>query len=127
MLAQLIHAKDADTGAPVSEQELRDQALTLFVTGADTSAAVLGWSWYLLSQHPEIEQRFHQELDDVLQGRIPSLADIPRLPYTQQIIHEAMRLYPPIYSLGRCSLEADEMGGYAIEKNAPLLIAIYTL
>jgi len=91
---------------------LRDEVMTLFLAGHETTANALSWTWYLLAQHPEIEARLFQELSEVLGGKVPSAADVARLPYTEMVVKESMRLYPPAWAVGRQAVDAFEMGGY---------------
>jgi cytochrome P450 len=113
LLSMLLDAKDED-GSQMNDQQLRDEVMTLFLAGHETTALTLSWSWYLLGKHPEAETRFHQELDEVLGSRLPTMADLPRLKFTEQIAKESMRLYPPAYGLGREAIDDCEIGGYRV-------------
>jgi cytochrome P450 len=106
VLSALLDAKD-ENDKPMNDQQIRDEALTLFLAGHDTTANALSWTWYLLAQHPEVEARLHAEVDDVLASRLPSPADLPKLVYTEMVFSEAMRLYPPGYLLSRTALGDD--------------------
>jgi cytochrome P450 len=99
ILGELIRAYGDD--APRLRRELRDQVVTLFFAGFETTAVALAWTWLLLSQNPEVEARFHEELDTVLGGRAPAPEDLKALAYTSQVIQESLRIYPPVYSLTR--------------------------
>ena len=110
LLSVLLAARDED-GSQMSDRQLRDEVMTLFLAGHETTALTLAWSWYLLGTHPEAEAKFHAELDEVLGGRLPTMADLPRLKFTEQIAKESMRLYPPAYGLGREALKDCEIGG----------------
>lgn len=110
-------------GAQMTDKQVRDETVTMFAVGHDTVTTALTWTWYLLATHPDVQRRFHAELDDVLQGRPPSLDDLPDLEFTEQIIRESMRLYPPIWRTGRLASEPFELGGYTIPKGAVLCIA----
>jgi len=94
--------------------------MTLFLAGHETTALALSWSWYLLATHPEAEQKLHDELSEVLGGRVPTVSDLPRLKYTEMIAKEAMRLYPPAYAVGREAIEETEIGGYRVPKRTQL-------
>lgn len=119
LLARLIAARDGETGVGMSAQEVRDQVVTIFVAGHETTAAAMAWIWYLLSQHPAEEARLHAELDTVLAGRSPTHEDLPHLPYARMVIDEAMRLYPPAPGTStRTALKADEVCGMKIPKGA---------
>jgi cytochrome P450 len=113
LLSMLLAAHDED-GSGMNDQQLRDEVMTLFLAGHETTALTLAWSWYLLGQNPEAVERFHAELDDVLSDRDAKFADWPRLKYTEQIVKESMRLYPPAYGLGREAINDCEIGGYHV-------------
>ncbi|HEY8203599.1 MAG TPA: cytochrome P450 [Pyrinomonadaceae bacterium] len=113
LLSMLLAAHDED-GSAMNDQQLRDEVMTLFLAGHETTALTLTWSWYLLGKHPEVEKKFHEELDEVLGDREATLADLPRLKYTEQIVKESMRLYPPAYGLGREAIGDCEIGGYQV-------------
>jgi cytochrome P450 len=100
ILSMLVHASEEGTGQ-LTDREVRDEALTLMLAGHETTANALTWTWYLLSQHPEVERRFHQELHEVLPDRDAGWDDIPRLEYTDRVLSESMRLYPPAWAIGR--------------------------
>lgn len=101
MIGHLLEARDPDTGQPLSTEAIRNEAAVIFMAGHETTANTLAWVWYLLSQAPEVEAKLHAELDTVLGGSAPALADLPRLPYTRAIIDETLRLYPPVPFLAR--------------------------
>jgi cytochrome P450 len=112
LLARLVAAHLEHESDPATViRQVRDETATLFGAGHETTAGLLAWTWYLLALHPEIEARWHAELDEVLGGRPPVFADIPRLPYTQQILRESMRLYPPVWINGRQAVEEDVVEG----------------
>jgi len=113
LLSMLLAARDED-GSQMSDRQLRDEVMTLFLAGHETTALTLAWSWYLLGTNREAEKRFHTELDEVLGGRAPTMADLPRLKFTEQIAKESMRLYPPAFGLGREAIEDCEIGGYHV-------------
>ena len=113
LLSMLLAARDED-GSQMSDRQLRDEVMTLFLAGHETTALTLAWSWYLLGTNSESERKFHAELDEVLGGRAPTAADLPRLKFTEQIAKECMRLYPPAYGLGREAINDFEIGGYQI-------------
>lgn len=125
LLSMLLHARDAETGAAMDDRQLRDEVMTLFLAGHETTAVTLSWTWYLLALHPDIERRLHAELDEVLAGRLPTLEDLPHLPYTRMVIDETLRLYPPAWIFGRQSTVDDELRGYHIPAGAPLVISPY--
>jgi cytochrome P450 len=102
-----------------------DQTKTLLLAGYETTALGLAWALYLLSRNAEAAARWHEEVDGVLLGRLPSSADLRKLPWTAQIAHETLRLYPPLYTTARQCTEDDEIGGHAIRKGCAVLISIY--
>ena len=126
-VAMLMAARDKESGAPMGERELIDEIMTLIVAGHETTASGLNWTWYLLSQNRAAEQRLHQELDAAPQLAAPSLAQVEALAYTRQVIDEALRLYPPGWLLSRRTLEADELGGYAVPPGTNVLLPLYLL
>jgi cytochrome P450 len=122
LLSMLLQAQDED-GSQMSDAQLRDEVMTLFLAGHETTALALSWSWYLLATHPEAEQKFHAELEEVLGAnghRTPEVADLPKLKYTEMIAKEAMRLYPPAYAVGREAIEETEIGGFRVPRNTQL-------
>lgn len=127
LLAMLMEAKDEDTGEGMSHKQLRDEAMTLFIAGHETSALALSWAWYLLATHPEVMAKLKAELKEVLDGRLPGFADIPRLTYTRQIVDETLRLFPPAYIIGRRPIDKDDLGGHIINKNTNVLVAVFDI
>ncbi|MAT99642.1 MAG: cytochrome P450 [Anaerolineaceae bacterium] len=127
LLSMLMLSVDED-GTFMDDRQLRDEVATLFAAGHETTSNALSWTWYLLAQHPEIEAKLHEELDTVLDGRQPTLADLPNLPYSLQIIKESMRLYPPAWILnGRLALEDAEIGDYTIPKGSTVFVSPYVM
>ncbi|MCP8968077.1 cytochrome P450 [Ectobacillus ponti] len=126
MMGMLLQARYED-GEPLSRKEIRDQVVTFLIAGHETTANALTWALFLLSQNPEAEQLFHQELDTVLQGRCPTFADIPSLVYTNQIMQETLRLYPPAWIVLREAKEDVEIGGHSFKKNASFMISPYVM
>lgn len=124
-VAMLMSARDKETGAPMSERELIDEIMTLIVAGHETTASGLNWTWYLLSQHPEAEARLHAEIDAAPELASPTLAEMEALSYTQQVVNEALRLYPPGWLLSRRTIEADVLGGYPVPPGANVLLPLY--
>jgi cytochrome P450 len=103
-----------DDGERMTDQQVRDEAMSLFVAGHETTANALTWAWYLLSQHPEAEARMHAELREVLGGRLPAFDDVPSLRYTGHVFAETLRLYPPAWAMGRKALEDVALGPYTL-------------
>lgn len=124
LLSMLLLAQDVD-GVHMTDQQVRDEVLTIFLAGHETTAMTLTWLWYLLALHPDSERKLHAELDAALAGRPPSLADLPRLPYTEMVIREALRLYPPAWGYGREPLEDVTLRGYRIRRGTPIFIVPY--
>jgi cytochrome P450 len=124
-LGMLMNARDKETGEPMGERALIDEVLTLVVAGHETTASGLNWTWYLLSQHPEVEARLHVELDAAKDIGDRTFNALDQLPYTQQVIHEALRLYPPGWLLSRRTIGADGLGGYDIPPKTDVLISPY--
>ena len=126
LLQRLIMAVDSEgNGDQLSDKEIRDQLMTLFLAGHETTSHALTWTWYLLSKNPDVEAKLHRELDQVLAGKTPSYEDLAGLPYTEQVIKEAMRLYPPAYVLARRARCDTEVGGYKVPAGSELVIWIY--
>jgi cytochrome P450 len=121
LLSMLLAAHDED-GSQMTDRQLRDEVMTLFLAGHETTALTLAWSWYLLGRHPEVEKQFHAELNEVLGDRHPSFSDLPRLRLTEQIAKECMRLYPPAYGLGREAIHDCEIGGYHVPKGTQVFM-----
>ncbi|MBI3650062.1 MAG: cytochrome P450 [Acidobacteria bacterium] len=128
LLSMLLLAQDEEgDGSSMTDKQVRDESLTLFLAGHETTANALTWTWYLLSQNPEVEARLHDEIDHVLQGRLPNFEDVMRLPYTEQVFAEAMRLYPPAWTLGRQVLEDYRLGEFVAPKGAIILMSQYVM
>jgi cytochrome P450 len=121
-LLDLMLAASPDHSA-ASEQSLRDQVITIFLAGYETVANALAWTWYLLSQNPECERRFHDEIDRELQGRPPAFDDVPRLRYTEMVLAESMRLYPPAWAMGRYARNDFRLGEFFLPAKTTVLIS----
>lgn len=115
LLSMLLQAQDADDGARMTPRQVRDEVMTLFLAGHETTAVTLAWTWYLLAQHAEVDARLAAETREALAGRAPTVADLPRLRYADMVVTEAMRLYPPAYGIGRQATRATELGGQAVD------------
>ncbi len=116
LLSMLLFARDEETGDVMTDRQLRDEVMTIFLAGHETTSLALTWIWYLLSQHPDAQQLVEREVDASLQGRTPGYEDLARLPYTRMVIEEAMRLYPPAWGFSRQALGPDTIGGYHLPK-----------
>ncbi|MBX3011073.1 MAG: cytochrome P450 [Caldilineaceae bacterium] len=127
LLSMLMLSED-ENGQRLNDTEVRDEAINLFAAGHETTSNALTWIWYLLSQYPAVEAKLHAELDQVLGNRLPTLRDLATLPYTQQVVKEGMRLYPPAWVLNsRQAATAVTLDGYVIPKDARLFISPYVM
>ncbi len=126
LLSMLMAARDED-GSSMNDRQLRDEAVTIFLAGHETTALVLCWTLYLLSQNPMAEERLVAELQTVLGGRPPELADLPNLTWTSHVVEESLRLYPPAYAFGREALADCEIGGFAIDKGTTIFISPWVI
>lgn len=122
LLSMLLRAQDED-GSRMTDKQLRDETITLFLAGHETTASSLSWTWWLLAQNPAAEAKLHAELDEILGGRAPSMDDLARLPYTANVITESTRLYPPAWGLARIAVEDHELGGYPVKKGMGVAMA----
>ena len=125
LLSMLMDAYDSESGSRLTDEQLRDEIMTIFTGGFETSAAVLAWTWYLLDRHREVERKLHSEIKDVLGERTPTLEDLPNLKYTKMVLSESMRLYPGAWVFTRTNLQADKIGGYDIPANSLIMISPY--
>jgi cytochrome P450 len=123
LLGMLLSARDEDDGTRMTDKQLRDEAMTLFLAGHDTTALTLTWGWYLLARHPEVARKLAFEADTILGGRAPAPEDMPRLRYADAVVHEIMRLYPSAYLIGRQAIEACEVGGYRIPPGGTVIMS----
>lgn len=126
LLSMLLLAKD-ERGQGMSDKELRDEAVTIVLAGHETTANALTWTWYLLAQHPESEAKLHAELDEVLAGEQPTLAHVKRLPYTESVVKETMRLYPPIPEFGRQATSEVQLGEHVIPEGSIIIVPVYAM
>ena len=128
LLSMLLQAQgDNGDGEGMSSKQVRDEALTLFLAGQETTANSLTWTFYLISQYPFVERRMYDEIESVLQGRLPTLADIKRLPYTEKVFKEALRLYPPAWAVARRAIEDYTVGGYFVPAGADIFMSQYVV
>lgn len=128
LLSMLLLAQDEEKdGAGMTDEQVRDEALTLFLAGHETTANALTWTWYLLSQHPEVEQRLHRELDEVLRGRAPEWSDLPNLRYTEMVFSEALRLYPPAWAIGRMAKGAFSLGDVEVPAKSICIMSPFVI
>ncbi len=128
LVSMLMFAEDEEGTGSMTDEQVRNEALTIFLAGHETTANALTWTWYLLSEHPEIERRLHAEVDEVLKERErPAFDDVQRLRFTEMVLAESMRLYPPAWALGRLAAREHEVGGYRITKGALVLMSQYVM
>ncbi|HYP13782.1 MAG TPA: cytochrome P450, partial [Bryobacteraceae bacterium] len=126
LLSMLLLAVDDDrTG--MTDKQVRDEAITLFLAGHETTATALTWTWYLLSQHPDVEARMHAELHQVLGGREPSFDDLPPLQYTEQVLAESMRLYPPVWGFGRMAVRSYRLFNFEMAPKSVAFMSPYVM
>jgi len=123
-LSILLRARTDDEQ---TDRQVRDEMMTMLLAGHDTTALTMTYTWYLLSQHPEAERRVHAELDDLLDGEHPTMADVREMEYTEWVIREAMRLYPPVYTIFRAPDHDVEVGGYTIPEDATIMLPQYAV
>jgi cytochrome P450 len=123
LLGMMLEMRDADTGEGMSDQQARDEVVTIFFAGHETTAATMSWAFYLLSQHPEIEERVRAEIKSVLNGRVPTFADLPKFVYLQQVLHEVLRLYPSAYMFAREAVTDDLLDGYPVPAKTLIFIS----
>lgn len=127
LLSVLLHARDEQTGAGLSDGELRNETITFLLAGHETTANALNWTFYLLSQYPDAERQLRAELSAVLGGRTPTVEDLPKLTFTTKVIQESMRLYPPIWAMERRAIADDVIGGFYIPAGSSVVISPYVL
>jgi len=126
LLSLLMGAMDED-GTQMTPKQLRDETMTIFLAGHETTALTLAWTWYLLSENPVAEARLHDELRSVLAGRAPGIRDLERLPYLQAVVNEVLRLYPPAYLLARTSITPSNIGGYDFPTGTTVLVSQWVM
>ena len=124
-LTMLMEARDTETGERMSDEQLHEEAIGMLQQGHDTIGEALAWTWYLLSLHPEVEQKLHAEVSSVLGDRVPDVADLERLTYGHMIVQESLRLIPPVWIIPRNSLQEDEIGGFRIPAGSTVLLCPY--
>jgi len=126
-LSMLLLAQDEDDGGSMTDKQVRDEAMNIFLAGHETTANALAWAFYLLAKHPDVRTRLEAEIDTVLGGRTPTLADLRALPYALAVFKEVMRIYPPAYVVARRATKPVTVRGHAVRKNDPCIISIIGL
>jgi cytochrome P450 len=128
LLSMLLMAQDEEAdGAGMTDQQVRDEAMTIFLAGHETTANALTWTWYLLSQNPDVEATLHAEVDRVLQGRLPTIKDLSSLSYVERVVTESMRLYPPAWIIGRRAIAEYQLGQYVAPPRSILVMSPYIM
>ena len=125
LLAMLLLARDEETGAGMTDRQLRDEVMTFLLAGHETTAVALTWTWYLLDRHPGVAERLRAEVAAALGTRTPTVDDLPRLGYARMVVEEAMRLYPPVWGFTRQAIDEDHVGGFTIPKRSVVTISPY--
>jgi cytochrome P450 len=124
-VSMLLDSQDPETGAPITDRQARDEVIGFFIAGHETVSSALTWTFYLLSQNPDCWRKLKAEVDEVLGGRTPTVDDVPKLKYTEYVLLEAMRLYPPIFVLMRRAVDDDIVGGYHVPKDSTVVLCPY--
>lgn len=122
LLGMMLAMRDADTGEGISDEQARDEVVTIFFAGHETTAATMAWAFYLLSQHPDVEAKMRAEVTTLLNGRLPTFADLPKLTYMQQVLNEVLRLYPAAYLFAREAVVEDRIDGYFVPASTLIFI-----
>lgn len=122
LLSRLIQARHQGTATGMTDRQLLDEVMTLFLAGHETTAVALTWTWYLLAQHPQVERQLHAELQQVLGGREPTVADLPQLKFAECVVKESMRLYSPVYAIGRMPRDDVQIGKYHIRRGTAVVL-----
>lgn len=127
LLDALLYAVDQETGSGLTDEQLRDELLTIAAAGHETTANALSWTWYLLARHPAVRRRLDDELATVLEGRPPTVEDVPRLLYTRAVFEEVLRLYPPAPALQRKALQQTSIGGCPVTRGSLVIIGVWNI
>ena len=127
LLSMLLAAQDEDDGGGMTDDQVRDEAMTIFLAGHETTANALTWAWFLLSGAPDVEARLHTEVSNALNGRLPSTTDLPSLPFVERVVTEAMRLYPPAWIIGRRAIDEYRLNEYVVPPRSILVMSPYII
>jgi cytochrome P450 len=127
LLSLLLRARDEETGESMNDRQLHDEVITLLLAGHETTAVALTWTWFLLAANPDAERRLHDELAVVLGGRVPTVDDLPNMPYTRMVIEETLRLYPPAWAILRRAIGEDQIGPYRVPEGTNIFISPYAM
>ncbi len=126
LLSMLVEARDED-GGQLTNRQLRDAVMTFLLAGHETTALALSWTWHLLAENPQVEHKLHDELDRVLRGRTPTIADLPLLKYSEAAVKESMRLYPPAWAVARTAIQGFDLAGYSIPRGANIVMSPWVM
>jgi cytochrome P450 len=127
LLSMFLSARDDETGAVMTDRQLRDEVMTMLLAGHETTSLALSWTYYLLSRHPESERRITDEVDRVIGDRWPTFADVDQLIWTRRVLEESLRLYPPAWGFSRLALGDDEIGGYRVPKGSIVFLIPFVI
>jgi cytochrome P450 len=127
LLGMLLDARDPDSGASMSDRQVRDELMTILTAAEDATSVMLAWCWWTIARHPAVEERLRDEVDRALGGREPTAADVPALRYVRMVVQETLRLYPPAWAIVRQSIAEDEIGGYRIHAHGSVALCTYTI
>jgi cytochrome P450 len=127
LVSMLLLAQDDEDGSKMTDQQVRDEAMTVLLAGHETTANALTWTWYLLNRTPDAEAKMYAEVDRVLRGRLPTVADIPSLQFVGNVVTEAMRLYPPAWVIGRRAIEPYQIGGHLAPARTIVLMSPWVM
>lgn len=125
LLSMLMEARDEETGTGMTDRQLRDEIMTIFIAGHETTALLLSWTWVMLSRHPDVRQQVEAEVGEALGGRVPTAEDVQRLPYLGRVINEVLRLHPPAWAVLRSPIADDHIRGYTIRGNSTVIVSPY--
>jgi cytochrome P450 len=123
----LLWAQDEEGGEGLTDVQVRDEAMTLFLAGQESTANSLVWTWYLISQHPDVEEKLHDEIDSVLGERLPAVDDLQKLVFTRMVFSESLRLYPPAWTVVRRAIEDYQVDGYVVPSGADIYMSEYVV
>lgn len=125
LLSMLVQARDEETGAQMTNNQLRSEVLNFLLAGYETTSTALTWTWYLLACHAPVQQRVREEIHTVIGDRLPTVTDAPHLHFTRAVIHESLRLYPPVWAVPRRAVAEDQIGGFRIPKGSTVVLCPY--
>lgn len=125
LLSMLMEARDEETGTGMTDRQIRDEIMTIFIAGHETTALLLSWTWAMLSRHPDVRQHVEAEIDEVLGGRVPTAADVQRLPYLGRVINEVLRLHPPVWAVLRSPIADDRVSHYTLRAGSTVIVSPY--